>query len=147
MAASVALGSHGIPPISKSAPRDREFEFIPVLHSKSSQVGSPAQASITKGGSGTVFKFVHGGAIRRARLGRLEKLIWGGLAVAAWPFEAGDWPVSVQVTLATLRPCAIFASLSALHLLPCRTCAAGHLQGRRRWPPSKLGSRCGASYS
>ena len=51
--------------------------------------------------------------------------------------------VSVQATLASRRPCAVLISLSVLHLLPRRACAARHSQrgarARRRetrGPPS-----------
>ena len=37
-----------------------------------------------------VLNSLHGGPVRHARIGRGEKLIFGGRAAAAWPFEAGE---------------------------------------------------------
>ena len=55
--------------------------------------------------------------------------------------------VSVQPTLASHRPCAVLASLSVLHLLPRRACAARRAQRGAERPLRKLGSRCYLTFT
>ena len=52
--------------------------------------------------------FARSPTIGHTRFGRGEKLVFGGLAVAARAVDGS----SVQVTLEDLRPCAVMASLS-----------------------------------
>jgi len=98
MAASVALESHGIPTISKSAPRDPDSQSPVVtlrIERAKYQFGTRDESSTTRHCSGTVPSPRHGGAPSHAQLRRPESSTFSatasGLPATSTSRSVGDF--------------------------------------------------------